>query len=234
MKKIVRLTEGDLHRIINKSVNRLLREMQDDEGDKAALDDYMLNIRSTRDELGLSMCGYTNIGGETIIKLKRSSNDKQSIGFSLRNGQLYLHLIEDSTNKDITEPIKVPDYEDSVYMYQLLDHALNALFSYNGGFHPDDSSKEKQWDNRDNMYLDGVGLSQDDAIPFSRSNGYDANVSYPYGNPNLEDRKGREAMNAMIPDENNYNRKTARLTYPQRHKMRQADYKNKLYKRHNG
>ena len=30
MKKIIRLTEGDLHRIVKKSVNRVLREMDDD------------------------------------------------------------------------------------------------------------------------------------------------------------------------------------------------------------
>jgi len=30
MKKIVRITEGDLHRIVKKSVNRIIREMDDD------------------------------------------------------------------------------------------------------------------------------------------------------------------------------------------------------------
>ena len=40
MKKIVRLTEGDLHRIIKKSVNRIIRENNDGTRETAESDFY--------------------------------------------------------------------------------------------------------------------------------------------------------------------------------------------------
>lgn len=40
MKKIVRLTEGDLHRIVKKSVNRIIREMDDDWDEQEFYNEY--------------------------------------------------------------------------------------------------------------------------------------------------------------------------------------------------
>lgn len=52
MKQIIRLTENDLHKIINKTIHRIIRETQNDdiENGEKAYDEYMDDLANINDD----------------------------------------------------------------------------------------------------------------------------------------------------------------------------------------
>lgn len=52
MKQIIRLTENDLHKIINKTIHRIIRETQNDdiENGEKAYDEYMEDLANINDD----------------------------------------------------------------------------------------------------------------------------------------------------------------------------------------
>ncbi len=219
MKRKIKLTESKLNRIISEAVKRVIREANANFDERQILDDYMMNIRSVRDELGLYMQGYCTINGKTVIKLNQRKKDSHtSLGFSLDdNGELEMHLIEDSTNSDIMEPIKVPsDFEGTYDMYGLLSSGLEALWQYECGFYYKDDDAETQWDLNNTMYrIMNRGVNR------HLSNAPDQNL-------NVRDWHGSEAMNAMGDD--NIDAQFARRERPDLTQRRQ-NFRNKLYRK---
>ena len=235
MKKRIRLTESDLHRIVKESVKRVLRESayprrrfglrESIEDEKQLLDDYMINIRSVRDELGLYMQGYCNIDGKTVIKVNQRGQGAikhTSLGFSLDdNGDLVMHLIEDQTNSDIMEPVKVPsNVSDSADMYRFLEKGLETLWHYEGGFFFKGDDKDTQWELNNTMYdrmNDGMG----------RSNAEDILYSSPERNMNVEDDGGIESMYALDPN----HRRHKYAINPKWLEQKRKDYKDRRYRK---
>lgn len=234
-KQVIRLRESDLHRIIKESVKIVLREStrpkrrfglrESIEDEKQLLDDYMINIRSVRDELGLYMQGYCNIDGKTVIKLNQrgqGSIKHTSLGFSVDdNGDLVMHLIEDQTNSDIMEPVKVPsDFSDSADMYCFLQKGLETLWQYEGGFYFKGDDKDTQWELNDVMYdrmNHGMG----------RSNAENMLYNSPDRNINVKDNGGFQSMHALDTND----RFSKYFRNPKWLEQKRKDYKDRRYRK---
>lgn len=81
MKKVIRLTEGDLRRIVGKSVNRILREMDGDDAEGYDMSRYKIMKHITSSEL------YNKVDPDVLEQIYGGYNLEMLIKLILRFGE---------------------------------------------------------------------------------------------------------------------------------------------------
>jgi len=128
MKTRIRLTESDLHRIVNKSVNRVLNEISADLADRAANKAYSIGREGfgkyePSNEIPFdSPHGKKYLQGERFLKYR---NDKlgrnNNIGIYYPNGDGSVMVLKNyDTGEIITKPcMSIKELEDEYNKYKM-------------------------------------------------------------------------------------------------------------------
>lgn len=127
-KKLIKLTESDLHRIVKESVNRVLNEVSADLADKAASKAYRISREGygkykPHDEIPLdSPHGKKFLQGEKFLKYrgeKLGRND--GIGIFYPNGDTSVMVLKNyNTGEIITKPCRtIKELEDEYNKYKI-------------------------------------------------------------------------------------------------------------------
>ena len=135
MKKVIRLTESDLHRVIKESMTKILFERT--KGEKGLSDDEVIHRRnmnfsdSINDEYGDSIY----------------DDEQENYNRKLRNRRLNYHK-QTQNHKEINESIYDDDYEEIIPLYDI----------FKNGFEFDEYYREKILLDTSLCYKDGREL----------------------------------------------------------------------------